>query len=231
MTPNAIAAAGILTFCNLDNGTMMRISACNELAGSVSDMKKGRVTTNVRISAGGHAITAVIATSSVEEMALTTGDAVRVLFREVDVLVMKGDGAERVSASNRIEGRVVDIRKGNVTAEIAIDTGGRTITAVIARSSAEAMGLDVGDPVTAMFREIDVVLCKGSGFERTSARNRFRGTVQSVRHGTVTTELPVKRGDEQVVAVIAKTMSDAMDMQAGDEVTALFREIDVLIVK
>jgi molybdate transport system regulatory protein len=109
--------------------------------------------------------------------------------------------------------------------------GSGRVTAVIARTSAEEMGLQVGDRVTAMFREIDVVLAKGANFEKTSARNRFRGTVQSVKHGTVTTELPVKRDDQQVVAVIAKTMSDSMEMQPGDEVTALFREIDVLVLK
>lgn len=209
----------------------MNISACNRLSGTVSEMKKGRVTTNARISAGGRRITAVIATSSAESMGLEVGDAIDVLFREVDVLLMKGDGAERVSASNRISGAVLDIKKGNVTAEIPIDVGGGRITAVIARTSAEEMGLAVGDKVTAMFREIDVILSKGDNFARTSARNRFQGIVQAVKHGTVTTELPVRSGEHEVVAVIAKTMSDSMGMTAGDHVTALFREIDVLILK
>lgn len=102
---------------------------------------------------------------------------------------------------------------------------------MIARTSAEEMGLTVGDRVTAMFREIDVVLSKGDDFTRTSARNRFQGTVQAIKHGTVTTELPIKGNGQEVVAVIAKTMSDSMGMSVGDHVTALFREIDVLIVK
>lgn len=89
----------------------MRISACNRLTGTVSDMKKGRVTTNVRISAGGHRITAVIATSSAEGIGLEIDQQIDVFFREVDLLVMKGDGAERVSASNRISGKVLDIKK------------------------------------------------------------------------------------------------------------------------
>jgi molybdate transport system regulatory protein len=194
-------------------------------------MKKGRVTTNVRVMAGDTRITAVIATSSANEMELAPGDAINVVFREVDVLVMKGEGAERVSASNRLSGRIMDIRKGNVTAEIPIDVDGATCTAVIARTSCEEMDLRVGERVTAMFREIDVVLCKGGNFERTSARNRFTGTAEAVRHGTVTTELPVKRGDETLVAVIAKTTYDAMHIEVGDEVTALVREIDVLVVK
>ena len=209
----------------------MSISACNEVVGTVTEMKKGRVTTNVRVAAANTRITAVIATSSADEMELAPGDPIRVVFREVDVLVIKGAGAERVSASNRLSGRILDIRKGNVTAEIPIDVGGATVTAVIARTSCEEMDLQTGEHVTAMFREIDVVLCKGEHFERTSARNRFRGTVEAVKHGTVTTELPVTRADERVVAVIAKTTFDAMGIKVGDSVTALFREIDVLIVK
>jgi molybdate transport system regulatory protein len=207
------------------------ISACNHLRGTVSEMKKGRVTTNVRVAAGGHRITAVIPTSSAEDMGLAIGDEITVLFREVDVLVMKGEGAERVSASNRIPGTVLDIKKGNVTAELPLDIGDGRITAVIARTAAEEMALAVGDRVTAMFREIDVILSKDPEFTRTSARNRFEGAVQAVRHGTVTTELPIAQGDRQVVAVIAKSMSDRMGMAVGDRVTALFREIDVLVLK
>ena len=209
----------------------MRISACNQLPATVAEMKKGRVTTNVRLTAGALRLTAVIPSSSAEDMALAIGDTVDVLFREVDVLLMKGEGAERVSASNRITGTVLGITKGNVTAELPLDTDAGRITAVIARTSAEEMGLAVGDRVTAMFREVDVILSKDPGFARTSARNRFAGTVQAVKHGTVTTELPIRRGEESVVAVIAKTMSDAMGMSAGDEVVALFREIDVLVLK
>jgi len=209
----------------------VKISACNRLSATVAEMKAGRVTTNVRLSAGPYRLTAVIATSSADDMALAPGDAIAVLFREVDVLVMKGEGAERVSASNRIAGTVLGITKGNVTAEIPLDIGTGRITAVIARTAAEEMGLAIGDRVTALFREIDVILAKGEGFAQMSARNRFEGTVQAVKHGTVTTELPIRQGDQQVVAVIAKTMSDDLGMAVGDHVTALFRDVDVLIMK
>jgi len=209
----------------------MQISACNRLSALVADMKKGRVTTNVRLTAGGLRLTAVIPSSSAEDMALAVGDAVDVLFREVDVLLMRGEGAERVSASNQIAGTILDIKKGNVTAELPLTTDAGPLTAVIARTSAEDMGLTIGDRVTAMFREIDVILSKGPGLDRTSVRNRFAGSVQAVKHGTVTTELPIRRGDQTVVAVIAKTMSDRMGMAVGDEVIALFREIDVLVLK
>ena len=151
------------------------ISACNQLPATVSEMKKGRVTTNVRLATASSRVTAVIATSSAEEMALAVGDQVTVLFREVDVLLMKGDGAERVSASNRIPGTVLGITKGNVTAEIPLEVGVGRITAVIARTSAEEMGLAVGDRVTAMFREVDVILAKGADLARLSARKPLRG--------------------------------------------------------
>ena len=35
----------------------------------------------------------------------------------------------------------------------------------------------MGDQVTALFREIDVLLAKGDGLAQMSARNRFEGTV------------------------------------------------------
>lgn len=46
-------------------------------------------------------------------------DRATALFREVDVMLMKGEGS--ISTKNRVRGRVLDIKKGNDTAEIPLD--------------------------------------------------------------------------------------------------------------
>ena len=127
----------------------MAISACNRLDGEVIELKKGKATTNVRVSTDLGETTLVITSSAVETLELVAGDRVSALFREIDVMLMTGSGM--VSTRNRFSASIVDIKKGGVTAEIKLDVGdGRHFIAVIARTAAEEMGLDVGSRVTGM---------------------------------------------------------------------------------
>src|SRR5438132_28519 len=98
-------------------------------------MKRGKATTHVRVAAGARTLDVVVTSSSVEALGLETGDRVGALFREVDVVLMKGTGA--ISAGNRFTGVVLDLKKGTVTAEVPLDVAGQRIVAVVARSAAE----------------------------------------------------------------------------------------------
>lgn len=203
----------------------MNISACNSIEGTIADMKKGRATTNVRMHSEIGDVTLVVTSSSVEALQLELGDSVSAMFREVDVMLMKGEGA--ISTNNRFAGRVLDITKGGVTAELPLDVGGgRRFVAVIARTAAEEMGVEIGDQVIACVREGDLVLAKGGAF---SIRNRLQGKITSLRPGTVTTELTVDTGSGEVYALLAKSVADEMKLNTGDQVNALLRERDFMI--
>jgi molybdate transport system regulatory protein len=204
----------------------VKISAHNRIEGEIVEMKKGKATTHLRVGAGRRELAVVVTSSSVEEMALEVGDRVTAMFREVDVLLMKGDAS--ISAGNRFKGRVLAIKKGTVTAELPLDVDGQRLMTVVARSAAEEMGLGVGDEVTAFVREIDVLLVKGSAI---SVRNRMAGTLTGLRPGTVTTELTVDAEGRQVLALLARSVADEMGLSAGDRITALFREGDVMVMK
>src|SRR5215813_2229086 len=124
----------------------MEITACNQLEGTVAEMRPGKATTHLRVRTRRHGDFEVVATSSsVEEMALRVGDDVVLMFREVDVILMRGDAA--VSAVNRFTGRVLDIKKGTVTAELPLAVNEDRIVVVVARSAAEKMEITIGDAV------------------------------------------------------------------------------------
>jgi molybdate transport system regulatory protein len=203
----------------------VEISACNRIEGVVGDMRKGKATTNVRLRSDVGELTLVMTSSSVEALALETGDRASALFREVDVMLMKGECP--ISTTNRIRGRVLDIKKGNVTAELPLDVGaGRRIVAVIARTAAEEMGLAPGDEVTACVREGDLLLAKGDAL---SIRNRLAATVRGLRPGTVTTELTLDTGSGELYALLARSVADDMKLSVGDRVSALLRERDFVV--
>jgi molybdopterin-binding protein len=65
----------------------------------------------------------------------------------------------KISARNLIPGKIKSITKGMVNAEVVIEIApGITITSVITKHSAEAMGLTEGEPVKAMVKASSVML-------------------------------------------------------------------------
>ena len=66
----------------------------------------------------------------------------------------------RVSARNRLPGRVVRVRLGDVMAQVTIRVGRQTVDAVITRESAEEMGLAKGDRVAALVKSTEVMVLK-----------------------------------------------------------------------
>ena len=66
----------------------MKISARNQLKGTIVDVIKGATTSHVRIEIGGGAVvTAAITNESVEELKLAKGQAAMAVIKASDVLV------------------------------------------------------------------------------------------------------------------------------------------------
>lgn len=68
----------------------MRISARNQLKGTVVDVKKGQTTAHIRIDLGaGLYITSSITNEAVDELGLSPGDKVTAIIKASDVMVGK----------------------------------------------------------------------------------------------------------------------------------------------
>jgi molybdopterin-binding protein len=68
----------------------MKLSARNQLRGTVKDVQKGQTTAHVRIDIGGGVmVTASITNEAVDELALKPGDAATAIIKASDVIVGK----------------------------------------------------------------------------------------------------------------------------------------------
>jgi len=64
----------------------------------------------------------------------------------------------KISARNRLQGRIIDVKKGATTAHIRIDVGGQIVTAAITNESAEELGLAAGQAAYAVIKASDVMV-------------------------------------------------------------------------
>ena len=66
----------------------MKISARNQIKGTVTDVKKGATTANVKVEiAPGSVITSSITNEAVDELGLKKGDAVIAVIKASDVMI------------------------------------------------------------------------------------------------------------------------------------------------
>ena len=104
-------------------------------------------------------IVAVITRTSADELRLAPGRSVIAMVKSSFVLLARMDDAARLSVRNRLDGTVLDRVDGGVNTEIHIDIGGgKTLTSVITRHSADALGLQTGEPVSALFDAGHIIL-------------------------------------------------------------------------
>jgi len=68
----------------------MKLSARNQLPGTIIAVTKGQTTAHVRVDLGdGKIVTSSISNEAVEDLALAVGDAVTVVIKSSDVMIGK----------------------------------------------------------------------------------------------------------------------------------------------
>ncbi len=69
-----------------------------------------------------------------------------------------------------------------------------------------------------------------AGSKKISARNQLRGTVEEVVLGTVTAKVSVRVGENLIESVITRQSVEELDVKIGDQVTALIKSSEVMIM-
>jgi molybdopterin-binding protein len=65
-----------------------------------------------------------------------------------------------ISARNHLNGKIIDIKLGDIMAHVTIKVGQNVIESVITRQSAEELNLKKGDTVTAVVKATEVMISK-----------------------------------------------------------------------
>lgn len=138
----------------------MKISARNQLAGKVQQVTKGAVNAEVILALeGGETVVAIITNSSADSLGLAAGKAAYAIIKASEVIVGKGVDGTKLSARNVLAGEVTSLLDGAVNSEVAIElTGGAAVVASITKESVHALGLQVGDRVSAIVKASNVMI-------------------------------------------------------------------------
>ena len=64
----------------------------------------------------------------------------------------------KISARNKLKGRIVEVKKGATTAHVKIDIGGQMVTAAITNELVEELNLAPGQTAYAVVKASDVMV-------------------------------------------------------------------------
>ncbi len=137
----------------------MRTSARNQFVGTVSGLREGEVSFEVRIRVDdANEVVAVITRASAENLELGIGSEVHAFVKAPSVLIIT-DPQARTTARNHLWGQVTAIHEGPVSSEVTITLpSGRNITSVVTHDSIDNLALSVGSPACAVFQATSVIL-------------------------------------------------------------------------
>ncbi len=139
---------------------VMKISARNQLSGTVASVKEGAVNGVVSIDLGSTTIKADITMEAIKDLGLKEGMDAVAIVKATNVMFAKGtDRIAGISARNQIAGTVVEVKEGAVNGHVALETAdGSRIKGSITNEAIEQLGLAVGEPALAIVKSTDVIV-------------------------------------------------------------------------
>jgi len=145
-------------------------------------------------------------------------------IRQVMKLFLERESTGRTSARNAFFGRVRAIHRGDIQAEVHLETlGGHRVVTLITGDSLQRLAIEEGKYLVGEVKAPWVVLVSGPEEPHLSAENRFRGTIRRLLRGKVTAEVTVELSDgTELCAVITADSADRMALAEGTWVWAVF---------
>jgi molybdate transport system regulatory protein len=137
----------------------------------------------------------------------------------------------KISARNVLEGKIQNVTKGAVNAQVTLVLpGGEDIVSIITNSSVDRLSLVEGKAAHAIVKASEVMVGKGVDDTKLSARNVLAGEVTSLLDGAVNSEVAIKLyGGAAVVASITRESVQALELKVGDKVSAIVKASNVMI--
>lgn len=138
----------------------MKISARNQLKGTITNVAEGAVNGVVTIDLGGNTIKADITMESINELGLVEGKEAYAIIKATNVMFATGtQRIATISARNQLAGKIVAVTKGAVNGHVTVELpDGNRVSGSITNAAIEDLGLAEGGAALAVIKATDVIV-------------------------------------------------------------------------
>lgn len=144
----------------IKKGTILKISARNQLKGVISNVKDGAVNGVVSIDLGDATIKADITMEAIESLGLKAGGSAVAIIKATNVMFAVGsERIANISARNQLVGTIESVKEGAVNGHVRLALAdGSHIMGSITNEAIENLGLKAGEPAVAIIKATDVIV-------------------------------------------------------------------------
>lgn len=134
----------------------MKLSARNQIKGTVSRVQEGAVNGIVTLDFAGEQISGTISMAAIRELGLAEGKEATAIIKATEVMI--GLGEMVLSARNKLRGVVTGIQEGAVNAIVSMEiAGGNKVSATISMAAVKELGLAEGKEAVAVIKATSVM--------------------------------------------------------------------------
>ena len=144
----------------------VKTSVRNQLFGNIKAIEQGAVNAKVTVNLSGNlTVEVTLSHSAMKNIDLRTGMDAVLLINSADIMVSVDADNNRYSAANRLSGTVIRITEDDIHADITVLlSNSETLSCLITRHSAKAMGLNTGTRIWIIFKaNVPILGLKESG--------------------------------------------------------------------
>ena len=135
----------------------------------------------------------------------------------------------KISARNQLKGTIIKIQEGSVNSIVTIDLGNNnTISATISIESVKKLDLAVNKEAYAIIKATEVMVATDD-IIGLSARNKFKGTISSVKEGAVNAIVTIDLGTSSISSTISMESVKDLNLSVGKEAFAIIKATSVIV--
>jgi len=136
----------------------MKLSARNQLPGTVTKVTEGAVNGIVTLEVNGTPVTSTISMSAIRELGLVPGKKAYAVVKATEVMIGLGKHLT-LSARNQFPGEVLRVERGAVNSIVRVRAlGGLTVSATISNNAVDELGLEAGKAALAVIKATSVMI-------------------------------------------------------------------------
>ena len=136
----------------------MKISARNQLKGTIANVQEGAVNGVVTIDLGENAIKADITMESIKELGLEAGKEAFAIIKATNVMFATSK-IVGISARNQLAGKIVSVKEGAVNGHVTVELpDGNRVSGSITNAAIEDLALAEGADAVAIIKATDVIV-------------------------------------------------------------------------
>jgi len=129
---------------------------------------------------------------------------------------------------NILKGEIEKLTISGSLTLIGINVNNIGMSAIVIDTPKTAPYLKVGNAITVVFKETEVIICKGNT-DKISLRNKFEGVIENLESNELLSKLKIKTTVGTISSIITTNAVKQLELKVGSEVTAMIKTNEIII--